>query len=39
MNKICRICLEEGVLSSIFAKNYPVSLCEMIEFTTKVKVN
>ncbi|XP_045447459.1 zinc finger protein 569 [Melitaea cinxia] len=38
MNKICRICLEEGVLSSIFAKNYPVSLCEMIEFTTKVKI-
>ncbi|XP_026490550.2 zinc finger protein 605-like [Vanessa tameamea] len=38
MNKICRICLEEGVLSSIFAKNYAVSLCEMIEFTTKVKI-
>ncbi|XP_045495212.1 zinc finger protein 271 isoform X2 [Colias croceus] len=38
MNKICRICLEEGVLSSIFAKNYNLSLCEMIEYCSNIKI-
>ncbi|XP_041988259.1 zinc finger protein 501 [Aricia agestis] len=32
MDKICRICLEEGVLSSIFTKNTNISLCDMIEY-------
>ncbi|XP_038214669.1 zinc finger protein 675 isoform X2 [Zerene cesonia] len=38
MNKICRICLEEGVLSSVFAKNYNLSLCDMIEYCSNVKI-
>lgn len=38
MNKICRICLEEGVLSSVFTKNYSISLCDMIEYCCNIKV-
>ncbi|VVC97342.1 unnamed protein product [Leptidea sinapis] len=38
MNKICRICLEEGVLSSIFTTNYKLSVCDMIEFCTNIKI-
>lgn len=38
MNKICRLCLEEGVLSSIFTKNFNLSLCDMIEYCCNLKV-
>ncbi|KAL4704355.1 hypothetical protein ACJJTC_010740 [Scirpophaga incertulas] len=38
MNKICRICLEEGVLSSIFTKNFNLSLCDMIEYCCNIKI-
>ncbi|XP_061730143.1 zinc finger protein 383-like [Cydia pomonella] len=38
MNKICRICLEEGVLSSVFTKNFNISLCDMIEYCCNVKI-
>ncbi|RVE46119.1 hypothetical protein evm_009193 [Chilo suppressalis] len=38
MNKICRICLEEGVMSSIFAKNFNLSLCDMIEYCSPIKI-
>ncbi|XP_059049628.1 zinc finger protein 271-like isoform X1 [Achroia grisella] len=38
MNKICRICLEEGVLSSIFTKNFNLSLCDMIEYCCNTKI-
>ncbi|XP_013187113.1 zinc finger protein OZF isoform X1 [Amyelois transitella] len=39
MNKICRICLEEGVLSSIFTKNFNLTLCEMIEYSSNIKIS
>ncbi|XP_032514865.2 zinc finger protein 714 [Danaus plexippus] len=39
MNKICRICLEEGVLSSIFVENYSISICEMIEYCSNIKIS
>ncbi|KAL0880828.1 hypothetical protein ABMA27_002013 [Loxostege sticticalis] len=39
MNKICRLCLEEGVLSSIFTKNFNLSLCDMIEYCCNLKIN
>lgn len=38
MNKICRICLEEGIVSSIFSKNFGLSLAEMIEFSCDIKI-
>ncbi|XP_045768954.1 zinc finger protein OZF [Maniola jurtina] len=38
MNKLCRICLEEGILSSIFTKSYNLALCEMIEYCSNVKI-
>ncbi|CAK1601208.1 unnamed protein product [Parnassius mnemosyne] len=38
MDKICRICLKEGLLSSVFTKNYNVSLCDMIEYCSNVKI-
>ncbi|KAJ8721624.1 hypothetical protein PYW07_002399 [Mythimna separata] len=39
MNKICRICLEEGVLSSVFTKNYNISLCDMVEYCCNIKIS
>lgn len=39
MNKICRICLEEGVLSSVFTKNYNIFLCDMIEYCCNIKIS
>ncbi|KAJ0175695.1 hypothetical protein K1T71_008854 [Dendrolimus kikuchii] len=38
MNKICRICLEEGVLSSVFTKNFNTSVNEMIEYCCNIKI-
>ncbi|XP_072938967.1 uncharacterized protein [Epargyreus clarus] len=39
MNKICRMCLEEGVLSSIFTRNFNLSLSDMIEYCTNIKIS
>ncbi|XP_068632610.1 zinc finger protein 501-like [Battus philenor] len=39
MNNICRICLKGGLLSSVFMKNYNVSLCDMIEYCSNVKID
>ncbi|XP_023936467.2 zinc finger protein OZF [Bicyclus anynana] len=39
MNKLCRICLEEGMLTSIFTKSYNLGLWEMIEYCSNVKIN
>ncbi|CAG9785554.1 unnamed protein product [Diatraea saccharalis] len=39
MNKICRICLEEGVMSSIFMKNFNLSLSDMIEYCSVIKIS
>ncbi|KAJ2942667.1 hypothetical protein O0L34_g11210 [Tuta absoluta] len=39
MDKICRICLEEGVFSSIFAKNFNLALCDMIEYCCNTKIS
>lgn len=38
IHKICRVCLEEGALSSIFHTDYTVLPAEMIVFCAKVKV-
>ncbi|KAI8422477.1 hypothetical protein MSG28_006298 [Choristoneura fumiferana] len=34
-----QICLEEGVLSSVFTKNFNISLCDMIEYCCNVKIS
>lgn len=39
MNKICRICLEEGFLTSIYNEEYAVSPAEMIHFCSAIKVS
>lgn len=39
MNKICRICLEEGALSSVFTKNFNMFLSDMIEYCCNLKIS
>lgn len=39
INKICRVCLEEGILLSIYSNEYAISPLDMIVSCTNVKVN
>lgn len=38
INKICRVCLEEGVLTSIFNTEFAMMPSEMIVLCAKIKV-
>lgn len=38
INKICRVCLEEGILLSIYSNEYAISPLDMIVSCTNVKV-
>lgn len=38
INKICRVCLEEGVLTSIFNTEFAMMPAEMIMLCAKIKV-
>lgn len=38
INKICRVCLEEGLLISIYSTEYAISPFDMIVVCTNVKV-
>lgn len=38
INKICRVCLEEGMLVSIYSTEYAISPLDMIVVCTNVKV-
>lgn len=39
INKMCRICLEEGVHTSIFTTDFQMTPAEMIMLCAKVKVS
>lgn len=39
INKICRVCLEENVLTSIFNTEFAMIPAEMLMLCAKVKVN
>lgn len=38
INKICRVCLEEGVLTSIFNTEFAMMPAEMIMLCARIKV-
>lgn len=39
INKMCRICLEEGVLTSVFTTEFQMMPADMIMLCAKVKVS
>lgn len=39
INKICRVCLEEGILLSIYSNEYAISPLDMIVACTNVKAS
>lgn len=38
VDKVCRICLEEGVLTSVFTCDFGIMPCQMLMLCAKIKV-
>lgn len=38
INKVCRVCLQEGILTSVFNKNFAIRHSDMMMYCTTVKI-